>query len=248
MSASVPRELMILVERVVRPLPISLDRQKRLRAEFLDHLQTIYAEELARDDDASAALTRTQQRFGNPSELTAELRAAIRWPEAGKYWFERFWGQRRGESLTRYVTRLVSRAALGLTAMIGLLMADHHFFGTIPFTISQFMTALAAVTFISVWLGCFLLFGLHVGQEWEQPRRRWGRILCLSIALTASWPLSLSMMMVIAGGSWSEYAIPFIASVIGGVFSVVGGTFVGVLHCREMLYRAEWEQLNLDAA
>lgn len=245
MSANVPRELMVLVERVVRPLPIPLDRQKRLRAEFLDHLQTIHAEELTRDADPIAALVRTQQRFGNPVELTAELRASIRWPEAGKYWFEWFCSQRLGESVVWYVTRLVSHAALAMTVMIGLLMADHHFFGTIPFTISQLMTALSAVAFITLWLGLFLLCGFYAGREWEQPRRRWARILPLSVALTTSWPLSLSIMMVIASGSWSEYNFPLVASIMGGVFSVVGGTFVGVLHCREMLYRAEWAQLDV---
>jgi hypothetical protein len=39
MPQAIRRELMILVERVVRPLPLPLNRQKRVRSELLDHLQ-----------------------------------------------------------------------------------------------------------------------------------------------------------------------------------------------------------------
>ncbi len=247
MPAGIPSELLVLVERVVRPLPIPLDRQKRLRADFLDHLQTIHAEELARDGNSAAALARTMQRFGDPVELTAELRASIRWSESGKCWFERFWSQRPAESSPWYVVRLISRFAIIVSLWIGLMMADLHAFGSQPVSLSRIMSALGAVTFLTVWLGCFLLFGLHAGAEWEQPQRRWRRILPFSIALTASWPLSLVIMMLIAGGTWIDYSIPLIGTVVGGVFSVVCGTFVGVLHCRDMRYRAEWERLNLDA-
>ena len=59
MSTTGPRELMVLVERVVRPLRVPLVRRKRLRAEFLEHLQSRYAEELAIDGDPTGALART---------------------------------------------------------------------------------------------------------------------------------------------------------------------------------------------
>lgn len=246
--ANMPLELLVLVERVVRPLPVSMERRKRLRSDFLDHLHAIHVEELARDQDATAAIARTQQRFGDPAELTAELRRTIRWTDTGKFWLERLWAQRPAESALLYVGRLVGGMAVCLSVAIGLLMADHHFFGTQPFTATQLMIASSVVAFLSIWVGSFLLFGLSAGKEWEQPRRSWGRIISCSLMLIASWPLSLMLLMFLAGGSWVDYSIPLASSVLGGMFSVVTGTAVGILHNRDMRYLGEWAQLDLDAA
>jgi len=248
MPETAPRELMILVERVVRPLPIPLSRQKRLRTELLQHLQAIYAEELARGDDAVAALTRTEQRFGDSGSLTTELQRTVRRWEPWECWLERCQAQRPAESAWRFVQRVMGRFVFIVATLMLLLMLDHHFFGTERLSVLKLQVGAAALTFLTLWLGCFLLFGLQMGIEWERPRRRWSRMIPLSLGLVISWPLSLAVMMWLAGGHWSDYSIPLISSIAGGCLSVVGGALVGVLYRRESLYRREWAELEINAA
>ena len=248
MPETAPRELMVFVERVVRPLPIPLARQKRLRREFLEHLQRIYAEELERDNDPAAALSRTQVRFGDPQTLGRELHSTIRWWERGESWLERMMARGAQESEWRYALRMTTRFILFVASIWIVLMLDHHLFGTEPVTLLKLKVGLAALTFLTCWFSGLLLFGLETGAEWERPQRRWGWIILLSLALLASWPASLALMMKLAGGSWSEYLTPLISSVVGGFLSVAGGTWLGVFHRREMIYRREWSALEIDAA
>jgi hypothetical protein len=51
-----------------------------MREELLDHLTGIYAEEFQRAGDIELAVRRVKQRFGDPQELTWELRESVsRW-------------------------------------------------------------------------------------------------------------------------------------------------------------------------
>lgn len=245
MSAAAPRELKILVERVVRQLPIPLSRQKRLRSELLEHLQSLYDEELKRDDNVAAAMERAKQRFGDPVELTAELRKSTSLWERWGAWCQSLSAQGRHESLLRYTARFVGPYILFMAVVMGLIMADHHFFGTERFSWLKIRVGAAALTFLVIWVSCFLLLGLQSGIEWERPRRRWDRILLLWLGLVASWPASLLLMMQLAGGSWADYSMPLISSLVGGCFSAVCGTFLGVFHRRDTLYRREWAELDL---
>jgi hypothetical protein len=63
-----------------------------------------------------------------------------------------------------------------------------------------------------------------------------------------TWPIGLWMLMQRADGSWHESSFAFLFAIMGGQLSVVAGTFVGVVHRRETLYRREWAALELDAA
>lgn len=248
MSETVDRELMVLVERVVRPLPIPLSRQRRLRTEFLQHLQMIYAEELARDGDSVGAVLRTQERFGEPDSLKAELRGTIRWWERWEFWLEGNMAQRPLESAARYAFRMTGRFVLFTSSLLVLILLDHHYFGTERISLIKIQVGAAALAFLTVWFGCFLIFGLQAGVEWAQPGRRWSRIIPFSLCLLASWPISMALLMRLADGTWSEYSFPLALSIIGGLFSVLCGTVVGVLHYRDTAYRREWAALELEPA
>lgn len=245
-SGSCPRELMILVERVVRPLPIPLARRKRLRTEFLLHLQAIYAEELTRANDHETALARTRERFGDPADLSRELRGTVRWWERWLSRYERSVTPRRDEPAWRFALRPTSQFACALSVMMALVAIDHHVFGVESFSWLQFRLMVASVVFLIVWLGGFLLCGLYLGAEWEEPHPRWRRVTLLSLTLISTFPLSLFVLMILAGGSWTDYAMPYMASFIGGGVSVICGTTVGVLHQREMRYHREWADLDLE--
>ena len=247
MSDAVSREMKLLVERVVRPLPIPLARQKRLRTELLQHLEAILAEELANNGDAVKAWTRTTQRFGNLSEITAELRRTVTAQDKWTSWWERFWSQRRAESNIRYAGRIAGRFAVSLFAMSTLGMVDHHFFGTIPFALSEFALSSAVIAFLSLWLGGFLLWTLNMGEHWKRRPRRWSKIAPMSVAVLAAWPLSMTIMMWIADGRLSEYELPILGSMACGAGSVIVGIYLGMIHHRDTTYRREWAELKWNS-
>lgn len=77
MNKSTLTHLKIMVERVVRPVPASTARKGRMREELLGHVTAVFEEELATLGDDEAALERTEQRFGNPDELTGQLLKSV---------------------------------------------------------------------------------------------------------------------------------------------------------------------------
>jgi hypothetical protein len=71
------RELMIHVERAVRPVVASEWWKLAMRRELLAHLTSIYEEEKTRVGDGPAALEAALRRFGAPANLTRELQSAV---------------------------------------------------------------------------------------------------------------------------------------------------------------------------
>ena len=77
MNDSILNQLKQHVERSVRPLNIGQLRKRQIREEMLTHIIGIYEEEFAKRADEKAALTSALQRFGDPTDLTAELQQSI---------------------------------------------------------------------------------------------------------------------------------------------------------------------------
>jgi hypothetical protein len=71
------KELMIAVERVVRPMRADPRRKMKMRQELLAHLTSAYEEAKARLGNESLAQEEAVRRFGNPTELTRELQASV---------------------------------------------------------------------------------------------------------------------------------------------------------------------------
>src|SRR5688500_11453532 len=115
-------ELMVHVERAVRPVRASRRRKLAMRRELLAHLTASYEQELSRRGDEQAALRAALERFGAPAELTRELQAAVPWLErvlfasvSGTMRFEHFVGEvlpRQGEAPLRHALRMATAAAL----------------------------------------------------------------------------------------------------------------------------------------
>lgn len=103
------KELMVQVERAVRPVRASSRCKDRMREELLTHLTGIYEEERARLGDGAAALAQAVQRFGDPAELTRELQESVSRAEVIGFVFERWFGWRAPESAARYTMRLAVR-------------------------------------------------------------------------------------------------------------------------------------------
>jgi hypothetical protein len=67
------KELMIHVERIVRPVRATQRRKLRMRQELLGHLEAAFREERERGIDATAALEAAKRRLGDPGKVTREL-------------------------------------------------------------------------------------------------------------------------------------------------------------------------------
>jgi hypothetical protein len=110
-------EQMRIIERLIRPVRTGVARKRKMREEFLSHLDGLFEEECAQLHDRPAALATAARRFGNPAELAAELDRAVSWRDRGAFYVERWIGWQAPESVLRYVTR-VSAVSFVILAVI----------------------------------------------------------------------------------------------------------------------------------
>jgi hypothetical protein len=109
------KELMIAVERVVRPVQANPARKMKMRQELLTHLTSAYDEGLARLGNEGSALEEAVRRFGNPTDLTRDLQASVPFfervlfaPLPGTKWtnaFDRYMEGKQGEPPSRRLVR-----------------------------------------------------------------------------------------------------------------------------------------------
>ncbi|QDT96858.1 hypothetical protein [Gimesia aquarii] len=72
-------ELMIHVEKVVRPLRIPLKQKGLIREELLNHLTEIYEEELQEHDKSELAMKVALERFGPAEIISRHLKESLPW-------------------------------------------------------------------------------------------------------------------------------------------------------------------------
>lgn len=250
MSDPAPRELKILVERVVRPLPLPLVWQRRLRTEYLAHLEAVYSEELIGNNDPVAALARTTERFGDPTKISEELLETIGWSKQWAARQEKFFTRQKGGSAAGYVLRLVSTyLAMVVPLLLGVVVAKHEFHpGAIP--LLEFRLLAALIAFLALFLGSTFWLSLRWGEEWLKPSRNYGTLSLYFLGLVTVWPLSLLLMMFISGANWDQYSnpkLPVAALMAWGIlFTSLIGIFVGIAQQRDTVYRWEWADLEIS--
>jgi hypothetical protein len=75
------KELMIHIERIVRPVRAVASRKLRMRRELQAHLQSAVDEEMAGGANETIAIDRAVERLGNPLELTKQLQLTVPWAQ-----------------------------------------------------------------------------------------------------------------------------------------------------------------------
>src|SRR4051794_10273609 len=73
------KELMIHVERIVRPVRAMESRKLRMRRELLAHLESALREEQAAGGSEAEILQRAKARLGEPAALAMELQQSAPW-------------------------------------------------------------------------------------------------------------------------------------------------------------------------
>jgi len=71
------RELMLHVERIVRPIRALASRKLRMRRELLAHLQAAFEEQRQQGADEQAALLQAKERLGSGDDLRQELQKSV---------------------------------------------------------------------------------------------------------------------------------------------------------------------------
>ena len=194
------------VECVVRPLEAEFERKMRIREELLALLEQIYAEELvrtnnlAREDNARAAIERTLQRFGEPQSLTTEIQSTVPRHEVWATWLDRRLARLPAASTHMTAGRLALVMLLMLAACTaiaeGLLLIVRG--SGLDFMQMKMLLALAGLltinTFGIAWLGEWFCRSVEQtsGPIWRVPRLWLSAILAISLlALTGIGMMSL---------------------------------------------------------
>lgn len=126
MNDSFPKDLQVIVERVVRPLSASEAFKRKTRQELLAHVTAVFEEELARLGSEVSAIELTRRRFGDATEITRELERAVP----------------RLDLLGRYADMLAFRPGVSLTRV-----ACNHLFISLAVFLLGFLLIIPAVLY-----------------------------------------------------------------------------------------------------
>jgi hypothetical protein len=99
------KDLLVHVERIVRPIEAMNDRKDRMREELLAHLVTRFEQERAKTSDDALAAQKAIAGLGDPHLLGAEMQDSVSRTERFKARIERLLGWRAPEPAWRYTLR-----------------------------------------------------------------------------------------------------------------------------------------------
>ena len=254
MSAVELNEMMIHVERIVRPVRAEPRRKLAMRRELLGHLQAALVEERAGGLDEAAAWEAVKKRLGEPAELTRELQKSVGWLRTA------LWGPVRG--LGWLPERPGASLNLGVIAMkpwqAALFMVATQVFiygGIVGFAMARgeaVLLAAAAHTWqvklkvaVVVWvtlIGLIASFGFSVAEAAAQRRMR--RVVGMGLGGTVAivvWQLGMSALLGGVGPVWLTVA----GGVAAGVVMTAGLAWLGRFLRRGMREFGEWMTLDV---
>lgn len=215
-SEMVRRELSRTVETVVRPLRTSLSRKKRMREEMLGHLGEIYAEEFAKLGDEAAAVTRTRQRFGKPTEVSAEIQKLLSLWDRYQWLVEKV-GWKPGESIPHFIGKQMLFSSvwivmMGLTAVVRIVRRPPGRSAEVWLSVSIVgVTAVVMLVFAVVFMVSIAEFSRALyGSALQRSRFRasvWGAVAFLTFPA-----ITLALWWGILG----EFHPPLVVIVVSG--------------------------------
>ncbi len=203
------KELKIVVERAVRPVRATMSRKRKMREELLEHLASIFKEEMQKAGDDQAALEKAKRRFGDPGELTTQLQQAVPRRDRWRSVLENM-GYQSGESVwhlagKHFLVILMLYAVIlpvGLPMMLAFVKLPHAGTAEVLF---RAVLALALIVLVGALVNTVLSLILSPLLNKIGPplaRRRWGRIV-LAVLCVLILPFAFS-------GAFAGAAVVFI--------------------------------------
>lgn len=243
------RELMEIVERIVRPVPMSPARKMRIRKEFLEHLEAGFAEELAVDQDEAAALERARRRFGDPAMITTELRAGLCLSERFAGRLTDIVSQRRHERLGRYVARVSAIYACILAAAMIVAVVSRHLVQhrVLQVPLADLQAVFAADVSLTMLTAGLLLFGVKLSEELISGARRRSTMFLAGLGLVLTYPAAILVLLALSGGMGMNSQKLIWNAGIGSAIFGFSGILLAFVFAREAAERRCWEELSVDA-
>lgn len=244
-------DLMITVERVVRPLPCDKTRKNRMRADLYALLEQIYEEELARQSSPALALTRAQERFGEPVQLQNELLGTIphvhRWQARFDRWITH---RREGQSTLRFAVVFGTRAAFTLMLFFAVMIAWGAFYVHDPIIVRMWtvfftIAVLFGVNCVTqIFCGEWALRAFQADLDHARLKKPWQ---LLAAAAAAGVSITVSLFVLLETSSPGAYgsAIPEIILLPIGLTMPLFLLVIWLMAKVELEDR-RWSQLSLD--
>jgi hypothetical protein len=247
------KELMVAVERVVRPMRADPRRKMKMRQELLAHLTNAYEEGKARLGNESLALEEAVRRFGNPTELTRELQASVPFFErvlfthvAGTKWavaIDRYMEGKPGESPFRHMVRW---AWLWVMTCFGLLAGPALIIYQSRYDAASALMAVEWFAVTAVALGFFLIC-VHATYVALSGSLRFTAVPRATVfaALAVGTPAAASAAML---HSMLDIPIHYgstVAEVVVGSLLILGVSFAGRFNEAARRRREEWTKLEI---
>jgi hypothetical protein len=249
MTDDISKELKIGVERAVRPLWATAARKHRIREELLAHVTAIFDEELENHHDASVALRRAQERFGDPRQLTRQLQRTVPLWNRIAHLGDVGSLSRPGESFLRVAGRITLLTLAANAVMPLVVLPIVHFAGRpddFPFT-ARVLLSIATLN-IPLMIGFILLTdGMYCALFREPSRRSWrSAAVCSLISLPFFPAIAFAWMFLITGNLAASVAqLPLaccFAPAAPLLFALLASQAVKFMRREE-----EWASIELDA-
>lgn len=242
------KELMVHVEKAVRPLRITQGQRGAIREELLSHLQGIFDEEFARGGDRDAAIAESIKRFGPTEEVSRSLRDSMPWfsfPLSYVPWFARVrsWPESIHRTAWRaWMTGIQFWMLVGIPWCSMLVMTERKS-GLAATTMWFLMASLGVamlVPFVGMLGSVYGVFGL---------RRSTRRAVLFAVAGCLGQTIVYVLINLCVNPTLQPlvYAIPFLMSF--GMLAMLHTRGIAKLVHRDAerdKRTGEWEQLVLD--
>jgi ATP-dependent Clp protease ATP-binding subunit ClpC len=162
-----------------------------MREELLHHLTAVYEEELKRAGDEEVAVEQARRRFGDPGDLTQDLRESVsRWDYL-RYVLELGELYRPGESPLRSALRQLAFNVAAMTCALPLVLPIMWLRGRVD-EIGIALRVLLVLCFFSAAFGFSLtLFGVTIGQVLygRRPKRFTRTMVLYGLASLTVFPV-----------------------------------------------------------
>lgn len=251
------KALRIHVEKAVRPIVAFHQSKLRMRKELYAHLLDIYQEELQREGNEAAAIQQAKLRFGDPTELQAELQQSISRRERYYAWSEKYFQTRTGESDLRFAWRITIISAVVHPLFVGFMLGCMYCIGLMGVAEINLSRLEQAWSFLVPY--CILIvfetfafswIGLQMSRQFENARIRtrsipmvvilsifsslaiWMGAMALNMAFTGDWVTSFDLLR-------ENWAIMIMLAPLAVIALIL-------LNERERLLSHEWTELELD--
>jgi hypothetical protein len=247
------KELMIAVERVVRPIQANPRRKMKMRQELLTHLTSAYEEGLTRLGNEGAAVEEAVRRFGNPKDLTRDLQASVPFyervlftPVAGTKWTAAIDRYMEGKPCESPFRRMARWAWLWVMTCFGLLAGP-------ALVIYQSRYDAASLVMAAEWfagtggmIGVFLVCAYATYLALSGPLRS-------TAILRATVFAGLALGIPAVGGAALVHGIldlpiqygAIAAMTVIGFFMILGASFAARFHEAAQRRKEEWTKLEI---